>query len=361
MPSDLKANYPDIESASTGFANEASRIKQILQNLKRSADPLRNSWIGKGAQTFFQEMESSVLPEFSRLEKVMTELSSKTKTISQIFQTAEQEAAQMVLIHGNGSAASTGETAGGTSTAGGGSGGTPGGGPGGAANTVVEANSTATANVPADVRARWNSMTQAERIQALQNAANGIAKQYGMGSIPVNVMQIPDPPGADARGSWDGSKINIDVDNLNDPDVVFNTLAHESRHAFQEKMSNLIDPSPFDAFLRKIGLQPTPQWPQQGVTEQTAQSWDDNYENYHSPPASGYDASDPANVAAWDAYMNQPIEVDARAAGDRFVNNLTLAQLETYIPKPTPTPVPVPTPGPAPVTPTPTPTPKPSH
>lgn len=333
-------DYDPLQHAAQLFEREAQSCLQTLKQIEQAQNALESGgWKSQGATQFYNEMHSSVLPALKRLVKALETAGRVTRQVAQIMAQAEQEAA--ALFKGDGQGA--------TATAGGSTGAAIG-------NTTIRQDGAVNANLSQDIIDRWNTLSDAEKRQVMQNIANDIARQHGMGTIPVSVEQLVDPEGLNSLGYWDGSRIHVDVDDLSDPNAAINTVVHEARHAVQEHMVHQANPNWWDSFLRFIGLQPTPQWPQYGITEATAQNWANNFANYISPPAA-YDPADPASVTQMNNYLNQPVESDARDYAEQFVDNLTLDQFNGYVPTPTPTPERPPTPPP-PVTPTPTPGPR---
>jgi WXG100 family type VII secretion target len=142
MSDQVRADYDALSEVANRFGQEADRMKQVAGRLGHGADNLhRTSWIGKGAEAFYREMETEILPAFRRLENALKEASTVTKAISKLFQDAEQEAAGVVKAvgssSGGGAAAGAGEgamggLAEGLAAAFGGLGGASGGGYGGA-------------------------------------------------------------------------------------------------------------------------------------------------------------------------------------------------------------------------------------
>jgi hypothetical protein len=174
------------------------------------------------------------------------------------------------------------------------------------------------AQVSQEIKDKWATLSLDEKKAALQNAANAIAKQNGLDSLPVSVEQIPDPAGANARGKWDGSTIHLDVDDINDPAAAFTTLAHEARHGVQEKL------------IAKADQGALAQYPR-GIDAQDIQKWKTNLKSYKAPPPR-YTPSNPENVAAWDAYQQQPVEYDAWCYGQRFTKFMSNDEFNSYLP-----------------------------
>jgi WXG100 family type VII secretion target len=98
MANQVKADYDAIKDASQKFFDETERIRQTLISLRNQADGLQGKWVGQGANQFQQEMQSSIVPAFKRLELALNEAGNKCIDISNIFQKAEQEAKVIVTI-----------------------------------------------------------------------------------------------------------------------------------------------------------------------------------------------------------------------------------------------------------------------
>ena len=263
MADEIRVDYAQLERVAAQFARQATAVNQMQQQLRRKTGQLQSAWVGKGSGAFFTEMNDKILPATARLHNALQEASKTTRQIAQLMAQAERDAA-----------------------------------------------------APFRLRERWATLSNTDKQQALQSIANDVAREHGMGSLPVSVEQIPDPPGLDARGFWDGSTIRIDVDNLKNSDII-NTVAHEARHAVQQSMAAKADAS----LKGGLGLPETPKWPQYGITEETARAWSENRNNYRQPPAA-FDPKNPNSVRQMNAYLNQPIEVDARKYADQYVDSL---------------------------------------
>lgn len=316
MADEIRVDYAQLRQVVTRFSRQATAINQTQQQVKRSMGQLQSAWVGRGSGAFFKELSDKVLPATNRLYRALQDASKTTRQIAQLMEQAERDAAAPFW---------SGEKVGAAG--------------GGGASAAGDGSAQ-------DLNSRWASLSNSEKTQALQSMANEIARQYGMESLPVSVEQIEDPPGQDARGAWNGSKIRIDVDNLSNPDVI-STLAHEARHAVQQHFAEQAVPGLWDSLLRFVGLQPSPQWPQYGITEETARIWSENNDNYRQPPRA-YDPNNPDSVRQMNEYLNQPIEVDARQHGEQYLNNRDGTGLNTHLPGQKPPPVPGPAPTPTP-------------
>jgi len=68
-------------------------IQELMQKVRSSVQQLEDGgWIGRGADSFFSEMQSVVFPAIQRLESSLNDASSTTKQIAQNMQQAEQDA-----------------------------------------------------------------------------------------------------------------------------------------------------------------------------------------------------------------------------------------------------------------------------
>lgn len=93
MSDQIQADYDQLEQVATKFAQQAQAIAQMNQSVKACVSKLRSGWIGQGADAFFSEMNSSVLPATQRLENALSEANRATKEISQTVQQADEDAA----------------------------------------------------------------------------------------------------------------------------------------------------------------------------------------------------------------------------------------------------------------------------
>lgn len=264
-------------------------LKSILGNLS-------SAWEGGRADRFEQSLKSCLNELRARVE----ELQSLSRRLRLEVDEWEQAAAEFgtggssAYMLGQMSAAVVGMTA--------------------AVATVAEI-----IRARADFKALWDTWTLEERTAYLQGLQDAYAKKNGISPIKIYVQDINDPPGMDARGyrtsgvmpeikgpSWLKGiylgwlyrwhkvlpqnaldHIVLDIDNVmnSDPYQVQETLFHESRHQVQHVVAQ------------------DPAHPPAGISQTTAQEWKDNLDDYKSP------ADD------YEAYRNQPVEADARAAG----------------------------------------------
>ena len=356
----LQADYEALQAIAGRFGTTSQLTSQTLQRVAQRMQRLQSTWQGLGSAAFFAEMEGEVLPATRRLIEALAQAQKVTQQIAQSIRTAEADAAALFK----------GEGAGQSATGSGGSSDIP----ADAQMLTYQANGDTFGTLPQDVQDRWATMSDAERRAALQQIANELAQKYGIPAPTIQFEDLDDSEG-NSLGYWSESqkKLVIDSTDVADPTNAINTIAHEMRHAGQHEMIRDASPGVLDSLLIGLGLkQDRFSADHPGVTKEQVREWEENFDNYNSPPTQAeLDAiSDPAErerfrQAKWDAYLNQPVERDARTAGEDYVNGMTLDKLNqlTAPPPPTPEPAPVPTPIPSPgptPTPTPTPTPAPS-
>jgi WXG100 family type VII secretion target len=93
MADKVQADYEQLGQVSSQFANQSQVIQELMQKVRSSVQQLEDGgWIGRGADSFFSEMQSVVFPAIQRLESSLNDASSTTKQIAQNMQQAEQEA-----------------------------------------------------------------------------------------------------------------------------------------------------------------------------------------------------------------------------------------------------------------------------
>lgn len=170
----------------------------------------------------------------------------------------------------------------------------------------------------------WAGLTEDERRGILTEMAAELADGYGLDvEVLIEDLEdqngdgVDDEPHLDSRGFYRDSdrSLHVDENDLADPDTI-NTVAHEIRHALQQEMVRDSDPPAWQDALIAAGLMDDPWDPPAGITREDAEDWAENFEHYVS-----------ASVD-FAAYQAQPVEADARAAGDAYLAQLTPEELE---------------------------------
>jgi WXG100 family type VII secretion target len=81
----ILVNYEMMKKFSNSFQGQAAAVQQTTQKLTKVTEQLRGGdWIGEGANQFFNEMDSEVLPALKRLQSAMTEGDRVSKEIEKI-------------------------------------------------------------------------------------------------------------------------------------------------------------------------------------------------------------------------------------------------------------------------------------
>jgi WXG100 family type VII secretion target len=89
-----------------GFDQQADQIRKLLASVRQQQEQLQNGdWVGTGAQAFYAEMNSTVVPTLNRLLQAMSQAATTTRQINQSMQQTEAEAASFFRLNGNGAAA----------------------------------------------------------------------------------------------------------------------------------------------------------------------------------------------------------------------------------------------------------------
>jgi WXG100 family type VII secretion target len=93
MADRCRAEYSQLNQIANTFNQQSDAIKQMNNSIKTCVEDLRQgAWIGKGADKFYAEYDSSVAPTLQRLERALSQAGSTTKKIAEVWKTAEQNA-----------------------------------------------------------------------------------------------------------------------------------------------------------------------------------------------------------------------------------------------------------------------------
>jgi hypothetical protein len=147
----------------------------------------------------------------------------------------------------------------------------------------------------------WKGLGRDEKLDYLNKHSEEIAKKYGFRPMKIVVEDLDDK-GGDARGLNRGNELVIDVDNLDhdDPWRSVETVAHESRHEYQEQVIK---------DYRESGKLP------EGVTEKQVKDWESSSGENYKPAQDDFES-----------YWHQSIEADARDFGNDYMNEVLDSQ-----------------------------------
>ena len=108
----IQADYEQLGQIASQFAQQGDRTLALGRQVYNCMSELQNGgWIGVGAQRFYNEMDSLVLPGLERLMNALNTGAAQTERISQILRSAEEQAGQ--LFHGGDETYSVGPATGG--------------------------------------------------------------------------------------------------------------------------------------------------------------------------------------------------------------------------------------------------------
>jgi WXG100 family type VII secretion target len=94
MANFVRAEYDQLSEISGTFESESGQVARRVDTIRRLMETLEGGdWIGKGAQAFFREMHSEVLPALQRLVKALAFAAKATQQASQAMKEAEEESA----------------------------------------------------------------------------------------------------------------------------------------------------------------------------------------------------------------------------------------------------------------------------
>lgn len=92
----IQCDYGQFEQIAGAFAQHADDTAQLMRQVVQQVEALQSSgWIGVGANNFYQEMFSEVLPGMQRLMAALGHANSSSHKIARLFRDAEQEAASL--------------------------------------------------------------------------------------------------------------------------------------------------------------------------------------------------------------------------------------------------------------------------
>jgi WXG100 family type VII secretion target len=94
----VRGDYDQLKQIQQQFSQQAEKIQAMTNDLKSKMDTLQGGdWIGEGANQFYQEMESQVIPHMNKLHNALTEAASTSGKISQAIQDLEQKTSKQFV------------------------------------------------------------------------------------------------------------------------------------------------------------------------------------------------------------------------------------------------------------------------
>jgi WXG100 family type VII secretion target len=92
MAEHVEVNYDTLAAIKNSFDQQAQEIQQMTQKMESQIEGLRaGSWIGQGADAFYDEMDNEVMPALLRCKNAMYEGAMVVSEIIEEFKNAEEE------------------------------------------------------------------------------------------------------------------------------------------------------------------------------------------------------------------------------------------------------------------------------
>jgi WXG100 family type VII secretion target len=92
MADTTQLDYDQMQNIIKMFLSEQQEIMNLLKQTDSKVEGLHGSeWIGKGADQFFNEMKTEVLPAVQRLSDALGAAGEAAQKIVEIFNSADEE------------------------------------------------------------------------------------------------------------------------------------------------------------------------------------------------------------------------------------------------------------------------------
>ena len=92
MAGTTQVNYNDMNGIIKSFKTEEEEIMNLLKTTKSKVESLHNNqWVGQAADSFFNEMEQTLLPALARLASALGTGGSKAHEIVSTIHQADEE------------------------------------------------------------------------------------------------------------------------------------------------------------------------------------------------------------------------------------------------------------------------------
>ncbi len=223
----VRTNHDELKQIASLFANEADATGRTLAQLRRQKDVLQGGdWAGQAARKFYAEMDGSVLPAITRLQRALAQAQQVTQKLSARLRQAEADAAAVLKDREafNGQAAFAGAGAGASgSTDGGGKGfwGQVGGffkGVGLGAKDMVTGLWTAVTHPIDTLKGIGYAVTHPGEVwDAIKKpyaeawAKGDYGEAFGRGAFEIASLFFPPGGGAAAKGGTKAAEVGADV------------------------------------------------------------------------------------------------------------------------------------------------------
>ena len=109
LPNTIRTEYDNLKQISKRFGQQAEATHRSVRNLQQAVNTLKQGdWIGKGANKFYDEFDSAILPSLKRLQGALENASQTTKKMEYVMREAEEQAAKLLGAIGVGLSSSAG-------------------------------------------------------------------------------------------------------------------------------------------------------------------------------------------------------------------------------------------------------------
>jgi WXG100 family type VII secretion target len=101
VASEIRVQYDDIATIAMSFNHRGEQTQQLLKELRRQQGVLEDGvWLGSGAQAFFAEMNTHIVPTMNGLIQAFEQAAGTTRQVQELLHQAEADAA--ALFRGEG-------------------------------------------------------------------------------------------------------------------------------------------------------------------------------------------------------------------------------------------------------------------
>lgn len=95
----VRSDRDQLKKIQDSFNKEAERVEHLTRDLMSKKDTLHGGdWIGQGANQFYQEMDSQVIPHLNKLRNAMGEAARTVGQISKLMQETEEHSSRILIV-----------------------------------------------------------------------------------------------------------------------------------------------------------------------------------------------------------------------------------------------------------------------
>lgn len=305
------ADAPRLREVAQEISGSGHRLDDVLTSGRSMTQILAEAWSGDDMERFVGDAWPGAeqrLVEAGQLLQAMSDAARRNAD-------DQESASEGGGAPSGGGAPGAGRGSGGGSTSGASDD------PGGQADPGQSRDPEEYGDLPAEVREKWESYSEAEKRAIVEQIIKERAEHYGLDMPDINWDDDMSGNGAWLDDWWFSDEVYINPEKLDDP-MILHTVFHEMRHGAQHEAVD--DASTFWWWEE-------PEY-NHGMTPEEVQEWEDNFGDYQSAPTQEEWDEDPeAAQEKYDRYFEQPVEVDAREEGAEFVEGMTPEELDRLL------------------------------